>query len=162
MQVLLQNLLHFQRERCEWVHHYLLPVLLPTASEIEDMIMVSVQPPCHDQSRRKMTRQVGWPFIFISPFLKAKLSDSTLYLQPLYISPPASWNYPHTFIRSSFNFCLAIIFCYFTFSTFLPSAVSLHRLISVCFPPLLLFSLFSLWNKYGSCSLKDHLMTHSL
>lgn len=30
------------------------------------------------------------------------------------------------------------------------------------FPLLLLFSLLSLWNKYGSCSLKDHLMTHSL
>lgn len=32
-----------------------------------------------DQSRRKMTRQVGWPLIFISLLLKAKLCDSTFY-----------------------------------------------------------------------------------
>lgn len=47
-------------------------------------------------------------------------------------------NYPRTFIPSSFKFCSAVILCYFTFSTFLPSAVSLHRLI--CFFFFLFFS----------------------
>lgn len=87
---------------------------------------------------------MGWPLIFISLLLKAKLCDSTLYL------PPASSNYPHTSTPSSFIFCLAIIIwsdSSILLSLYiLPSAVSLHRLIYVClifFPPFFCYFLSS-------------------
>ena len=63
-------------ERCERVHNYLLPDHLWDWGH--DYGECAAR--CHDQSRRKMTRQVGWPLIFISLLLKAKLTDSTLYL----------------------------------------------------------------------------------
>lgn len=104
-----------------------------------------------------MTRQVGWALIFISLLLKAKLCDSTLYLQSLYIWPLASSNYPHTFLSQLLHFLFNHHILLFYFFKPIPSAVFLYRLISALF---VIFSL-SLWNKYGSCRLKDHPMTHS-
>lgn len=129
--------------------NYLLPVVLLTTTETEGRIMESVQP-----------RQVGCPLIFISMWLKAKIGGSNLYLQSLYTWPLASSLSSHIHSQCH-HFLFSHQILLYWFLSFLQSVISLHMLIPVClfFFLLLLYSLILLWNKIGSYSLKNHLMT---